>query len=39
MFRNREEAGHQLADCLRRRQLHNPLVLPIARAKLPSELG
>ena len=45
MFRNRKEAGQQLADCLRRRQLHNPLVLAIPRggvavgAVLAHELG
>ena len=45
MFRNRGEAGRQLADCLRRRQLRNPLVLAIPRggvavgAVLAHELG
>lgn len=45
MFRNREEAARQLAARLRRRQLHDPLVLAIPRggvvtgAVLARELG
>lgn len=31
MFRNREDAGLQLADCLRGHKFHNPLVLAIPR--------
>jgi putative phosphoribosyl transferase len=31
MYRNREQAGGQLADCLKRRQYCNPLVLAIPR--------
>ncbi len=31
MYRNREQAGGQLADCLKRRQYRNPLVLAIPR--------
>ncbi len=31
MFRNREHAGSQLADCLKRRHFRNPLVLAIPR--------
>jgi predicted phosphoribosyltransferase len=34
MFRNREDAGCQLADCLKRRHLRNPLVLAIPRGGL-----
>jgi hypothetical protein len=31
MYRNREHAGSQLADCLKRRHFRNPLVLAIPR--------
>jgi predicted phosphoribosyltransferase len=45
MFRNREDAGRQLAELLKDRELHNPLVLAIPRggvvvgAALARELG
>ncbi len=45
MFRNREDAGHQLAQRLRDREFHDPLVLAIPRggvvtgAVLARELG
>lgn len=45
MFRNREDAARQLAECLRGRELHDPLVLAIPRggvvtgAVLAHEIG
>jgi len=45
MFRNREDAAHQLVQLLKRRELHDPLVLAIPRggvvtgAVLARELG
>jgi len=45
MFRNREDAGRRLAEVLKARELHDPLVLAIPRggvvtgAALARELG